>query len=78
MSVQLELFTEPKTPTGPQERAILSYFKSGGSLTVKEAIDRFGVYALSQRCGGLRRLGWPIKSEIIKTGTGKHVARYFL
>ena len=75
---QLELFTEPKTPTGPQERAILSYLKSGGSLTVKEAIDRLGVYALSQRCGGLRRLGWPIKSELVRTETGKHVARYSL
>jgi hypothetical protein len=74
---QLELFTAPKTPTGPQEMAILSYLRSGNSLTVLEAIEKFGCYALSQRAGDLRRMGWPIKSEIIKTDTGKHIARYY-
>jgi hypothetical protein len=61
-----------------QQEAILRYLQAGKTLTVAEALSELGVYALSQRCGELKRLGWPIKSEMVRTPSGKHVARYSL
>jgi len=49
MITQLELFTTPQEPPGPQHKAILDHLRAGHSLTVLEAIERFGVFALSQR-----------------------------
>ena len=77
-TTQLQMFTEPKTPTGPQHRAILNYLRAGNSLTVGEALEKLGIYALSQRCGDLRKMGYPIKSELIKTESGKHISKYSL
>lgn len=69
-----------KVPTGYQHREILSYLRSGNSLTVLEAIEKFGCYALSQRCGaqGLRGMGWPIKSRWKELPNGKKVKEYYL
>jgi len=36
------------------------------------------VYALSQRIGELRRLGWPIDRTMIRTRGGATVAEYYL
>ena len=61
----------------PQCKTLLEALKSGKTLTVAEALTKYGVYALSQRCGELRKLGYPVKSELVPVG-GKHVARYSL
>lgn len=61
-----------------QQSDILTYLGNGHFLTVAEALRELGVYALSQRCGELRRQGYPIVSEMIKTPTGKRIARYRL
>ena len=63
---------------GAQAHTLLMAFYRGERLTVLTAIQQYGVYALSQRCGELKRLGWPIKSELIETQTGKHVACYWV
>ena len=55
---------------------ILEYLKEGNTLTVAEALSLFGVYALSQRAGELRRAGWPIESEMVRVASGKRVAQY--
>jgi len=55
---------------------ILEHLNSGGTLTVLEAIERFGCYACSQRCGELRRAGYPVKSELVELPNGKRVAQY--
>ena len=57
---------------------LLRAFQRGESLTVAEALTKYGVYALSQRCGELRRAGWPIKSEPFKTTGGATVAKYYM
>ena len=55
------------------------YFKSGGTLTVKEAIEKFGVYALSQRSGELKRKrGLDIRSEWFQVSEKTRVAKYYL
>lgn len=55
---------------------ILRYLQSGGTLTPLEALRLFDCLSLSQRCGELKRQGWPIISELVKVGSGKKVARY--
>lgn len=56
---------------------LLEHFKQGGTLTVAEALSRFGVYALSQRCGELRKEGHDIRDEWVKSN-GKKFKRYYL
>ena len=55
---------------------LLKAFQRGESLTVAEALTRYGIYALSQRCGELRRGGWPIIAEMVKVRSGARVASY--
>ena len=59
-----------------QNEILLDAFKRGERLTVAEALSRYGVYALSQRVGELKRCGWPIDKENYKTQGGATVARY--
>ena len=50
----------------------------GERLTVAVALEKYGVYALSQRMGELaRKWGYPVESRTIETPTGKHVSEYF-
>lgn len=51
-------------------------FDQGEELTVAVALTKYGIYALSQRCGELTRKGYPVVSELVTTPTGKHIARY--
>ena len=55
---------------------ILRHFQSGGTLTVVEALQRFRIYALSQRVTDLRNEGYPVVTEMIQTPSGKRIARY--
>ena len=60
-----------------QSQLILAHLKQGNTLTPWEAREApFLCMALSQRCGELRREGYPIKSEMIKLPNGKRVAQY--
>jgi Helix-turn-helix domain len=70
-------------PTMPNEyqhqlRDILRELQRGRRLTVAVALSELGVYALSQRIGELRRLGWPIDRIMIRTSGGATVAEYYL
>ncbi len=78
MNAQLELFSAPVEPTSKQHGDILEYLRTGRSLTFLESVQKLGVLALSQRIGELKKMGWDIKSELIKTDTGKHIARYWI
>lgn len=61
-----------------QSEAILSYLKTGKTLTQLEALYMFNCMRLSGRIYDLRNKGWPIHKELIKTETGKRVAEYSL
>lgn len=61
-----------------QHDEILWYLRDGNTLTVLEAIQRFGVYALSQRIGELKKQGHNIVSEMTTLPSGKRVAKYRL
>jgi hypothetical protein len=61
---------------GTQQYQILEALKRGEYLTVADALTKYGVYALSQRCGELRRMGWPIVSQMRTLANGKRIAVY--
>lgn len=52
-------------------------FDRGETLTVASALSQYDIYALSQRCGDLFALGYPVDSRTITTARGKHVSEYF-
>ncbi len=53
-----------------------AYFLTGGTLTVAEALDRFDIYALSQRIGQLIAAGKPVVKTRERTPGGALVKRY--
>ena len=59
-----------------QVAMVLQHLLAGGSLTPLESLNLYGIMALSQRVGELKRQGCPIKTEIISLPSHKHVARY--
>ena len=60
-----------------QHEMILNHLKAGGSLTVAQALSQYGVYALSQRIGELRRIEPNIKDGWVHSN-GKRYKRYYL
>lgn len=76
--MQLALECEPSgilPHRGTQHRTLLDAFSRGEKLTVGEALNRYNIYALSQRVGELKALGWQIKSERVP---GKTYKRYWV
>ncbi len=61
-----------------QNRAILLYLESGGSLSTIDALEKFGSFRLSARIKDLRDLGHNIQTDWFTTPNGKKVARYFI
>ena len=76
MSAQLDLPIVQPPAAGTQCYELLAALQRGERLTVAEALTRYGIYALSQRAGELRRAGWPVVSEMVKVESGKRVAQY--
>lgn len=62
---------------GTQAYTLLMAMQRGERLTVARALSQYGVYALSQRVGELKRAGWPIKAEMVTLGKAR-VAEYSL
>lgn len=66
----------PIRPTARKSLRVLCALEAGQSLTVGVSVRELGVYALSQECGRLRRLHWPIVSRRIETTPGVYVSQY--
>ena len=77
---QLELIAKPIYPRSSQKQLweLLGALERGEKLTVMVALQKYQCYALSQRMGELRVLGWPIQSRMVEVESGKHVAEYWL
>ncbi len=65
-------------PAESQCGQILRALQRGERLTVLTALTDYGVMALSQRAGELKRMGWPVQSRMIEVPSGKRVAEYWL
>lgn len=61
-----------------QKTQILSYLKTGKSVTQLDAIARFGCLRLGGRIFELRKAGHAIETERFTTPNGSVVARYRL
>ena len=75
--------TTESTPTTPmkvmtQKEQIITHLLQGRTLTALEALEKFSCMRLPSRITELRQSGYPILTKMIKTESGKHVARYHL
>ena len=59
-----------------QREELLKALKRGECLTTLDALQKYGVMALSQRMTELQRVGYPVRSEMIDLPSGKRVASY--
>ncbi len=59
-----------------QLETLAEAFDRGERLTVAVALDKYGIYALSQRCGELAKW-YPVESRTINLPSGKHVSEYY-
>jgi hypothetical protein len=64
--------------TTSQEKAILEALKKGEKLTPLEMLKRWGCLRASARIYDLKNDGYDIRTEIVKTRSGKRVAEYSL
>lgn len=48
-----------------QNKRILDYLSKRGSITQIEALSQLGIMRLASRISDLRRLGYPIESEMV-------------
>ena len=60
-----------------QNRAILNYLESGGSLSPIEALNKFQCFRLAARIRDLRKAGHDIQTKTVKEA-GKKYAVYSL
>lgn len=65
------------SPTS-QTQIILRHMQVVGAITPLEALKHYGCFRLGARIYNLKEKGYQIASELIKTETGKRVARYSL
>ena len=78
MTQQLELMPVRVPRQDTQHHALLMAMQKGERLTVARALSAYGVYALSQRVGELKRMGWPIRSRTVETESGARISEYWL
>lgn len=57
---------------------LLAALMAGERLTPLSALERYQCLSLSQRMGGLRRMGYPVQSEMVTVASGKRVALYWM
>lgn len=72
---QLDLIECRVPKEGTQHWTLLMAFKRGETLTVGDALIKYRIYALSQRVGELKDMGWPIESERVD---GANYHRYWM
>ena len=61
-----------------QVEMILEALQSGARLTHLDAISRFGCARLAARIADIRALGHDVKTRMIATTNGAHIAEYWI
>lgn len=67
-----------KGSTDTQNRAILSYLRSGKRITQLSALELFGCMRLPSRIHDLKKAGIVIKDQFITLANNKRVKEYWL
>ena len=80
IDLQPRVLNQPRYPNSAQEQlwTLLNALRRKERLTVMVALQNYQCYALSQRMGELRKLGWPVQIRMIEVSSGKRVAEYSL
>ena len=61
-----------------QLQTLADAFDRNERLTVAIALEKYGIYALSQRCGELeKKWGYPLDSRFVDLPNGKRIKEYF-
>lgn len=68
----------PTLNLASQTDSIVAYLQSGHRLTPQDSLRLFGSFRLSGRIFDARAKGINVKSQIIETANGKHVAQYWI
>jgi hypothetical protein len=61
-----------------QEQQVLNALKKGRKITPMDAIMEWNCYRLGGRIYDLREQGWNIKTDMVKSSSGKRFAMYSL
>jgi hypothetical protein len=65
-----------------QVQLIIEYMGEFGSITPLEAIRDIGCYRLSARIADIKKMGYPVKTELVavtnRRGKKSNIARYSL
>ena len=61
-----------------QTTEILDWLNTGKPITALEALDNFGCFRLAARIADIRGKGIEVKTDTVKTRTGKSIAQYSL
>ena len=78
IQLAMEYVPPKQEPTSKPGRELLGRLLAGERHTVATALSTLGIYALSQRVGELKRMGWPVQSRTITTPSGKHIKEYWI
>lgn len=64
--------------TDSQCSKILHDLIAGKRITPIDALEKYGCFRLSARIKDLRKDGWVIKTEIVRTRSRKRMAQYYM
>lgn len=64
--------------TDSQCSKILHDLIAGKRITPIDALEKYGCFRLSARIKDLRKDGWVIKTEIVRTRSRKRIAQYYM
>lgn len=64
--------------TESQCTQILHDLIAGKRITPIDALEKYGCFRLSARIKDLRKDGWVIKTEIVRTRSRKRMAQYYM
>ncbi len=60
------------------QEKILRHIQCGGKLTQLQALNMFDNFRLSDAIFKLKKKGYDIKTQMIRTKTNKRIAQYFM
>ena len=61
-----------------QRDKVLTWLKAHGTLTVREAVTELNIMSAPKRIEELRRMGYPIRMDWVKTESGARYGVYRL
>lgn len=61
-----------------QSQMIKKFLEEGNTISGMVALDKFGCWSLPRRICDIKETGFPIKSQWVKTDSGKRIKEYWM